>query len=138
MSETIGARVDLDRGPSPAVTVPLHEPPVPEQRLREESVPPSGPNIPSRLPGNLPIICLVASGAIIGVLLAIFVLVFVNFPDGYNNTYGLSLGSIPLYRALWAYPIIHLSAREFPIIAGADILALWAVYLVISVVAPKV
>jgi hypothetical protein len=138
MSEWISARVGLDLGSSSRAASPFREPPVREQRLRKEPKVPSASGTSSWLSRNLPMACLVVSGAVIGILLAVFIVLFVNFPDGYNDAYGLSFESISLFRAFWAYPTIHLSARGFPILAAADILTLWAVYLAVSVVAPKI
>lgn len=137
MGRWIGA-VGLDPRRSARVAIPLREPVVPEQQLRKDLDVPAETDGSSGFARNLPTVWVVASGAVIGILLAAFIVLFVNFPDGYNDAYGLSFESISIFRAFWEYPTVELSASTFPILAGADILALWGVYLAIAVAAPRI
>lgn len=71
---------------------------------------------------------LAVSGLLIQALLVGLTLLYVNFPAGYNVAYGLSLDSIALFRTLWPYPTLSLSADTFRTLAAAVILALWGAY----------
>jgi len=71
---------------------------------------------------------LIGGGSLVQALLAALILLYVNFPAGYNVAYGLSLDSVALFRTLWPYPTLSLPADTFRMLAIANILALWAVY----------
>lgn len=72
---------------------------------------------------------LIGAGLLMQTLLLVFILLYVNFPAGYNVGYGLSLDSIPLFRELWGYPVVSLEPNTFARCAAVAMLGLWVVYL---------
>jgi hypothetical protein len=76
----------------------------------------------------------VGIGLAIGVLLAGVILLYANFPAGYNVPYGLSLESLPLFRGLWLYPTLTLSAGAFGQGATLVLVLLWGAHLAAWVV----
>src|SRR5262249_25397671 len=77
---------------------------------------------------------MVVAGVMFLVLLAGFVVLYVNVPDGYNSPYGLAPHSVVLFRALWPYPEVQLSPDAFRTLSLSTLGALWIVYLVAAVV----
>ena len=69
------------------------------------------------------------AGSAIGVLLGAFILLYTSLPAGYNVLYGLSLGSVALFRELWPYPTLTLDSRSFGWSAAVVIMLLWGFYL---------
>lgn len=79
------------------------------------------------------VLLLVSAGLVIQILLTAFILLYVNFPAGYNSLYGINRQSIPFFRTLWSYPVLRLRARTFEILATTEVLTLWAVYIGTSI-----
>ncbi len=74
-------------------------------------------------------VLLLGAGLAMHALLAGLILLYVNFPAGYNVPFGLSLESLPLFRTLWAYPVLVLEWNVFAVLAIFNILVMWGVYL---------
>jgi hypothetical protein len=72
---------------------------------------------------------LIGAGVALQALLIVFTLLYANVPPGFNAPYGLCLHSVGLFRRLWSYPAVSLSATAFSAAAALTLLALWAVYL---------
>src|SRR5207248_2100744 len=62
-------------------------------------------------------------------LIVVFACLYVNVPNGFNTAHGLHPPSVELFRALWPYPSLTLSASSFSSIATAVVAMFWLVYL---------
>ena len=71
---------------------------------------------------------LIGAGLAFQALLIVFTLLYVNVPPGFNVPYGLSVQSVGLFRRLWSYPSLSLSADTLSTAAALTVLALWVVY----------
>lgn len=91
-------------------------------------------NVPIATPDRRAVIGLSIAGLSLVILLAAFILLYVNFPPGYNAPYGLSLDSLPLFRSLWPYPTLSLEPATFATLAAVVMLLLWGVYLAASLI----
>jgi hypothetical protein len=56
---------------------------------------------------------LIGAGLAFQALRVVFTLLYVNVPPGFNVPYGLCLHSVGLFRKLWSYPTVSLSATAF-------------------------
>src|SRR5690606_5700078 len=72
---------------------------------------------------------LAVAGIALNALLAGFIVLYVNFPPGYDAPYGLSLEAPVLFRALWPYPTLTLGPGPFAALGVFLILLPWGVYL---------
>jgi len=84
---------------------------------------------------SIALLCL--AGLAMLIVLAGFILLYVNFPEGYDVPYGLSLASIPLFRTLWPYPRLSLEPSVFPVLASLSIVTLWGAYIAASAIVDR-
>jgi hypothetical protein len=66
--------------------------------------------------------------ALLGLFVA-FIVLFTNFPAGYNAPPGLSLESVALFARFWPYPSLAIAPDTFAALARILIVLLWAVYI---------
>jgi hypothetical protein len=71
----------------------------------------------------------IAAGVALGALFVTFIILYTNFPAGYDVPPTLSFISAPLFRRLWPYPSLAISPAVFAGVAKVLIVALWAVYI---------
>jgi hypothetical protein len=74
-------------------------------------------------------VAVISAGLAFQALLIVFMLLYVNVPPGFNVPYGLCLQSVALFRTLWSYPTLSLSAMTLSTAAALTVLALWGVYI---------
>lgn len=79
---------------------------------------------------------ILAGVALLGLFIA-FIVLFTNFPAGYDAPPGLSLESVALFSRLWPYPSLILAPDAFATAARILIVLLWAVYIMSEDVARR-
>ncbi|MEA3338249.1 MAG: hypothetical protein U9R25_20360 [Chloroflexota bacterium] len=76
-------------------------------------------------------------GLALTVLFVLYILLFINYPPGYDSPYGLNLQSITLFGDLWSYPRLAISPEDFRRGAILTTVGLWLVFLVTVPVAQR-
>lgn len=73
-------------------------------------------------------VVLALSGVALIAAMATLLVLYANFPSGYQNTYGFTRSAYALFGEFIHYPILELSASQFQSAALALILASWVAY----------